>query len=46
MKQMLLQAQQPVHMNISVLAPMTLETFKRIGNTTYSYFAMFQNMRA
>lgn len=46
LKFMLQQAQQPIYMNIGKIAPMTLETFKRIGNVTYSYFNLFQNMRA
>lgn len=45
LKFMMLQAQQPVYIKIGQIAPMTLDTFKQIGNTTYKYFTMMQNMR-
>lgn len=45
LKLMLFHAQNPIFMKIGKIAPMTLDTFKRIGNTTYSYFAMMQRMR-
>lgn len=45
LKLMLLQSQKPFFMNMGMLAPMTLDTFKRICNTTYSYYTMMQRMR-
>lgn len=45
LKSMLFQAQKPVFVNIGKIAPMTLETFKKIGNATYSYYNLFQKMR-
>lgn len=45
MKLMLLHAQNPIYINIGKIAPMTLDTFKRIGNATFSYYTMLQKMR-
>lgn len=45
LKFMLQQAQQPIYMKIGKIAPMTLETFKKIGNASYSYYTLFQKMR-
>lgn len=45
LKVMLIQAQQPVYVKIGKVAPMTLETFKGIASTCYSYYTMLQRIR-
>lgn len=46
LKIMLQQAQQPNFIKIGKVGSLTLDTFKTIGNTTYSYFTMLQRMRS
>lgn len=42
---LLMYSQRPLYMMIGNLSPVTLQTFKSIVNTSYTYFTMLQRIR-